>query len=151
MRLPPLYALFGKVVKGLDVVDAINDVGTPSGKPKEDVVIESVTITEVLELDDVVTARHDDVAVTTTPSVAVVADDTARADAPPARRRFSSERVRDASVPRSTRTQTQRPLDTRDPVVGAPPRGSIIDVANGRRDLTDRPPTSTRVLIASPK
>jgi cyclophilin family peptidyl-prolyl cis-trans isomerase len=46
VRLPPLYALFGKVVKGLDVVTAINDVGTSSGKPREDVVIESVTITE---------------------------------------------------------------------------------------------------------
>ena len=46
IRLPPLYALFGKVVKGLDVVEAINGLGTPSGKPKENVVIESVTITE---------------------------------------------------------------------------------------------------------
>jgi cyclophilin family peptidyl-prolyl cis-trans isomerase len=46
VRLPPLYALFGKVVKGLDVVSTINDIGTPSGKPREDVVIESVTITE---------------------------------------------------------------------------------------------------------
>lgn len=46
IRLPPLYALFGKVVKGLDVVEAINAIGTSSGKPKEDVVIESVTITE---------------------------------------------------------------------------------------------------------
>jgi len=46
VRLPPLYALFGKVVKGLDVVTTINDVGTPSGKPREDVVIESVTISE---------------------------------------------------------------------------------------------------------
>jgi peptidylprolyl isomerase len=46
VRLPPLYSLFGKVVKGLDVVSVINDVGTPSGKPREDVVIESVTITE---------------------------------------------------------------------------------------------------------
>ena len=46
IRLPPLYALFGKVVSGLDVVAAINDIGTPSGKPREDVVIESVTITE---------------------------------------------------------------------------------------------------------
>ena len=46
MGLPPLYALFGKVVKGLDVVKTINDLGTPSGKPKESVVIESVTITE---------------------------------------------------------------------------------------------------------
>ena len=47
MRLPPLYALFGKVVKGLDVVATINDLGTPSGSPRERVVIESVTITEV--------------------------------------------------------------------------------------------------------
>ncbi len=46
VRLPPLYSHFGKVVKGLDVVAVINDVGTPSGKPREDVVIESVTITE---------------------------------------------------------------------------------------------------------
>ncbi|HUV58289.1 MAG TPA: peptidylprolyl isomerase [Acidimicrobiales bacterium] len=46
MRLPPLYALFGKVVKGLDVVATINDLGTPSGSPRERVVIESVTITE---------------------------------------------------------------------------------------------------------
>ena len=47
VRLPPLYALFGKVVKGFDVVATINDIGSPSGKPREDVVIESVTITEV--------------------------------------------------------------------------------------------------------
>jgi len=40
------YCVFGKVVKGLDVVAVINDVGTPSGKPREQVVIESVTITE---------------------------------------------------------------------------------------------------------
>jgi cyclophilin family peptidyl-prolyl cis-trans isomerase len=46
MRLPPLYALFGKVVKGLDVVEVINNIGTSSGKPKENVIIESVTITE---------------------------------------------------------------------------------------------------------
>ncbi len=46
VRLPPLYSLFGKVVKGLDVVSAINDLGSPSGAPRERVVIESVTITE---------------------------------------------------------------------------------------------------------
>ena len=46
VRLPPLYSHFGKVVKGLEVVSLINDLGTPSGKPKEDVVIESVTISE---------------------------------------------------------------------------------------------------------
>src|SRR5438552_17320460 len=39
-RLPPQYSLFGKVVKGLDVVDAIEKVPTGAGdRPKEDVVI----------------------------------------------------------------------------------------------------------------
>jgi cyclophilin family peptidyl-prolyl cis-trans isomerase len=46
MALPPLYSLFGKVVAGLDVVAAIEAIGTSSGKPKERVVIESVTIDE---------------------------------------------------------------------------------------------------------
>ncbi len=46
MRLPPSYSLFGKVVSGLDVVAAIDTVGSSSGKPKEQVTIESVTITE---------------------------------------------------------------------------------------------------------
>ena len=47
VRLPPQYSLFGKVVKGLDVVDAIEKVPTGAGdRPKEDVVIVSVTITE---------------------------------------------------------------------------------------------------------
>ena len=45
--LPPLYSLFGKVVKGLDVVDAMQRVATAGGdRPKDDVVINSVTITE---------------------------------------------------------------------------------------------------------
>ena len=46
VRLPPQYSLFGKVVKGLDVVAAIEAVGSGSGAPSEKVVIESVTITE---------------------------------------------------------------------------------------------------------
>lgn len=46
VQLPPQYSLFGKVVKGLDVVAAIDAVGTRSGKPTERVTIESVTITE---------------------------------------------------------------------------------------------------------
>ena len=46
VALPPKYALFGKVVSGLDVVAAIEAIGTPSGKPSERVVIESVTVTE---------------------------------------------------------------------------------------------------------
>jgi cyclophilin family peptidyl-prolyl cis-trans isomerase len=47
VRLPPQYSLFGKVVKGLDVVDAIEKVPTgPGDRPKEDVVINTVTITE---------------------------------------------------------------------------------------------------------
>ena len=45
-RLPPSYSLFGKVVKGLDVLAAIDAVGTSSGKPTERVVIQAVTITE---------------------------------------------------------------------------------------------------------
>jgi peptidylprolyl isomerase len=44
--LPPSYSLFGKVVGGLDVVKAIESVGSRSGAPSEEVVIESVTITE---------------------------------------------------------------------------------------------------------
>ncbi len=44
--LPPQYSLFGKVVGGLDVVTAIEAAGTGSGKPKEKVTIDSVTITE---------------------------------------------------------------------------------------------------------
>jgi cyclophilin family peptidyl-prolyl cis-trans isomerase len=46
IRLPPQYSLFGKVVKGLDVVADIDSIGTGSGKPKERVTIESVTVTE---------------------------------------------------------------------------------------------------------
>jgi peptidylprolyl isomerase len=46
MQLPPSYSLFGKVVSGLDVVSAIDAIGTRSGKPSEKVTIESVTITE---------------------------------------------------------------------------------------------------------
>src|SRR5580698_5750283 len=46
VRLPPLYSHFGEVVTGLDVVEKINDVGSRSGTPTEQVVIESVTIEE---------------------------------------------------------------------------------------------------------
>ncbi len=46
VRLPPQYSLFGKVVKGLDTVAAIDRVGTREGSPSESVTIESVTITE---------------------------------------------------------------------------------------------------------
>lgn len=46
VRLPPAYALFGQVVKGLDVVEAMQNVPTgPGDRPKTDVVIHSVTIT----------------------------------------------------------------------------------------------------------
>jgi len=45
-RLPPAYALFGQVVKGLEVVDAMQRVPTaPGDRPKTDVVINSVTVT----------------------------------------------------------------------------------------------------------
>ena len=46
VRLPPLYSLFGEVVSGHDVIAAIDAVGTRSGTPTEQVVIESVTIEE---------------------------------------------------------------------------------------------------------
>jgi peptidyl-prolyl cis-trans isomerase A (cyclophilin A) len=43
--LPPLYSLFGKVVKGLDVLETMQRVSTNSkDRPDEDVVIKSVTI-----------------------------------------------------------------------------------------------------------
>ena len=46
-RLPPQYSLFGKVVKGLEIVEAMQSVATGSGdKPRDDLVINSVTITE---------------------------------------------------------------------------------------------------------
>lgn len=44
--LPPAYSIFGKVVKGLEVLAAIEAVGSRSGTPSEKVIIESVTITE---------------------------------------------------------------------------------------------------------
>lgn len=44
-HLDGMYAGFGKVIEGLDVVDAICDVNVDySDKPLEDVVIESVTV-----------------------------------------------------------------------------------------------------------
>ena len=45
VRLPPAYSLFGKVVKGLDVVEAMQSVPCGAGdRPKSDVTINSVTI-----------------------------------------------------------------------------------------------------------
>ena len=46
-RLPPLYSLFGKVVEGLHVVDAMQKVPTArNDRPQTNVTINSVTITE---------------------------------------------------------------------------------------------------------
>jgi len=46
VQLPPAYALFGQVVKGLDIVEMMQNVPTgPGDRPKDDVVIRSVTIT----------------------------------------------------------------------------------------------------------
>jgi cyclophilin family peptidyl-prolyl cis-trans isomerase len=42
--LPPEYALVGKVDKGYDVVAKIDKLGTPAEKPKQTVLIESITI-----------------------------------------------------------------------------------------------------------
>ena len=41
-----VVALFGKVVRGMETVAAIEATGSRSGKPSERVVIESVTVTE---------------------------------------------------------------------------------------------------------
>jgi cyclophilin family peptidyl-prolyl cis-trans isomerase len=46
-RLPPQYSLFGKVISGLDVLEAMQSVATKhQDRPVDPVVIESVTITE---------------------------------------------------------------------------------------------------------
>ena len=45
-RLPPQYSLFGSVVKGGEVVAAIDALGTRGGTPSERVVIDSVSIEE---------------------------------------------------------------------------------------------------------
>jgi peptidyl-prolyl cis-trans isomerase B (cyclophilin B) len=42
--LPPEYALVGKVSEGLDVVERIGKLGTSSEKPKQTVLIETITI-----------------------------------------------------------------------------------------------------------
>ncbi len=44
--LPPLYSLFGQVIKGIEVVTLIEGLGTQSGRPQELVEMESVVITE---------------------------------------------------------------------------------------------------------
>jgi cyclophilin family peptidyl-prolyl cis-trans isomerase len=47
--LPPLYAHFGEVIKGGDVVETINALGTRSGSPSKTVTITSVTIAESVD------------------------------------------------------------------------------------------------------
>ena len=42
--LTPDYALLGRVASGLDVVQQIEELGTPSGKPKSPVLIKRITI-----------------------------------------------------------------------------------------------------------
>jgi cyclophilin family peptidyl-prolyl cis-trans isomerase len=45
--LPPQYSLFGKVVKGLEVLSQMESVDTDRGdRPRTDLVINSVIITE---------------------------------------------------------------------------------------------------------
>ena len=46
VRLPPLYAHFGEVVKGGEVVETINALGSRSGAPTKPVIINAITITE---------------------------------------------------------------------------------------------------------
>ena len=46
VNLPPQYSHFGQVVKGLEIVDAMQKVETDrNDRPRADVVINSVTIT----------------------------------------------------------------------------------------------------------
>jgi len=45
-QLPPLYALFGKAVSGLETISALEAVGSSSGRTSETVKMLSVTITE---------------------------------------------------------------------------------------------------------
>jgi peptidyl-prolyl cis-trans isomerase B (cyclophilin B) len=42
--LSPDYALLGRVTRGLDVIERIGSFGTPSGTPKQTVLIERVTV-----------------------------------------------------------------------------------------------------------
>ncbi len=42
--LPPEYALVGKVDEGFDVVERIDQLGTPEEKPKQTVLIDKITI-----------------------------------------------------------------------------------------------------------
>ena len=47
VTLPPQYSLFGQLIAGEDVLDAIQKVPTGAqDRPKDDVIIESITITE---------------------------------------------------------------------------------------------------------
>jgi cyclophilin family peptidyl-prolyl cis-trans isomerase len=51
-RMPKNYTIFGKVVKGMDVVDKIGEteiipqMGSTDGKPKEDIVMKAVTVSQ---------------------------------------------------------------------------------------------------------
>ncbi|HEV2767741.1 MAG TPA: peptidylprolyl isomerase [Acidimicrobiales bacterium] len=42
----PKYSLFGNVTEGLEVAKAIEDLGSPSGQPRQEVTLESVEIVE---------------------------------------------------------------------------------------------------------
>jgi cyclophilin family peptidyl-prolyl cis-trans isomerase len=42
--LPAEYAVLGKVVEGIDVVERIGKLGTPSQKPKETILVDKITI-----------------------------------------------------------------------------------------------------------
>ena len=42
--LDPYYTVFGEVVEGMDVVDAISWVSVYEGRPREDVVIKKITV-----------------------------------------------------------------------------------------------------------
>ena len=46
VELPPQYSLFGQVTSGMEVVKAIEALGSPDGKPTEVVTMQTVTIKE---------------------------------------------------------------------------------------------------------
>jgi len=45
-NLPPQYSKFGQVTEGFDIVLDIESIGSPGGTPTEEVIINSITITE---------------------------------------------------------------------------------------------------------
>jgi peptidylprolyl isomerase len=54
------HVVFGYVCDGYDVVDAINNVGSPSGRPKVDVIIADCGVLEGFDFELPSTPKSDD-------------------------------------------------------------------------------------------